>query len=172
VATLGQQKVRIFAVETGALLARWDEPAAQQLAFAQDGRLLFTGVDRPERAWNSYTGEAVPEGVVALEGTLDPTWRWWISGHERVVRTLDGLALTLGPNWAMLDDGRFVGTPPIERTRDRRYRIGDALAVPSCSFADLERWLQRPQLLEDFFAGRPIAPAVLPDDASVRCTNP
>lgn len=180
VATLGQDKVRIFAVETGTLLARWDEPAAQQLAFAQDGRVLLTGATKPERAWNSFTGErATLATALAMlpDGTFDPTWRWLIVGPERVVRVLDGLALNLGPNWAMLDDGRFVvsggGTPPIERTRDRSYRIGEALAIPSCSHADLQQWLQRPQLLEDFFAGRPIAPAVLPDDAArPRCAKP
>jgi hypothetical protein len=77
---------------------------------------------------------------------------------------LDGLVLNIGPDWAMLDDGRFVGTPPLEHTRDRTFRIGEALAVPKCSFTDLEPRLHRPQLLEDFFAGRPIAPAVVPFD--------
>ncbi|HVH97589.1 MAG TPA: hypothetical protein VM869_02725 [Enhygromyxa sp.] len=174
VATLGEREVRVFAVESGTLLARWDEPAAQRLAFSQDGRLLFTGGRAPERAWNSYTSELVTEGVVRVEGTLDPSWRWSMSGHDRVVRTLDGLALTLGPNWAMLDDGRFVGTPPIERTRDRTFRVGEALALPSCDFADLEPWLHRPQLVEDFFAGRPIAPAVVPFDqvARTKCSKP
>jgi WD40 repeat protein len=174
VATLGNETVRIFAVDDGTLLVRFDEPNAKHLAFAQDGRLLFTGTnDAPERAWNSWTGESVPDGVVTVpDGTLDPTWRWSIVGHDRVVRMLDGLALNLGPNWAMLHDGRFVGTPPREHTRDRTYRIGEALAVPNCSFTDLEPRLHRPQLLEDFFAGRPIAPAVVPFDevARTNCT--
>jgi WD40 repeat protein len=164
VAVLGEDRVRIFAVESGTLLVRFIEPDANHLAFAQDGRLLFTGAsDAPELAWNSWTGEPVPDGLVGLrDGTLDPTWRWLVVGHDRVVRVVDGLALNLGSDWAMLDDGRFAGTPPLERTRDRTFRVGEALAVPNCSFADLERWLHRPQLLEDFFAGRPIAPAVVP----------
>lgn len=169
VAVLGQLKLRIFALEPSAtdeptLLVRIESASGSEVAFDQLGRLVFTGNATPQHAWNSWTGALASGATPRLpDGELDPSWRWLVSGHDYVVRTIDGLGLRIGPDFAMLDDGRFIGSPPGQYTRDRHFRVGQALAVPSCGAAQLERWLVRPTLIEDFFAGRPIAPVTIPE---------
>jgi hypothetical protein len=147
---------------TTSKMTRWDAGKVLDLAWRQDGAVLFTGAEwwLPERAWDPATGElaAIQPDPVFLErldkAELDPSWRWAFEGDDVILRTLDGLALYLEPNdWFVTETGLYDGVGEPEHLFVRV--IGDD-QPRVFSLASLPEHLHHPNLLEQFVAGVPL----------------
>ena len=131
------------------------------MAFRQDGEVLFVGRDDrlPELALDPATGELVMAAQLTRDAferiasaELDPTWRWAIEEDGTILRTLDGQAIELfGARAAAMESGWT--TPGF---RGYLVRIGPGFRTPLYEFAQLADQLERPDLIEEFFAGKPL----------------
>lgn len=149
-------------------IARLEEPTVdtriaaddiEYLAFAQDGKRLFAGVDETAAtdAW-TIGGEPleVPEYLESPMGYLDPTWRWATEYGDEWTRSIDGLELDIDPDGALLADvGLYTGEP--RQLHDQVFLAGDdALCSPLVVASDHPGVFERPNLVADFFAGKPM----------------
>lgn len=146
----------------------WAAAKVHRLAYRQDGGRLFGAVhgELPEQAWEPTSGAEV-EIEVELRARwsttmLDPSWRWGVElvplGY-RIVRLLDGerLEITILPS----DDN-----PPKAVASNGWYNDAEAAKYydiacsggPETAVRSLRDFpeLQRPDLVEAFFAGAPL----------------
>lgn len=160
-ALLQDGKLRVFDVATKQEL--FNAPAqGTSLAYRQDGKIIYTGEDWPEAAYDANTGEPskspVLERVIAATdegGDPDPSWRWLMNRetHE-LTRTLDGRTINIAEGQVWLEDtGQYAGQPPAEIA----FRVGDdPWSVPVYDAESLARWLKMPKLFEAFVTGETI----------------
>lgn len=161
-ALLDDKRVRVLAVPSGEQQAAWSVEAAE-LAFRQDGKVIYTGSYGPELAFDAASGQKRDDPVLERiltaydgGGELDPTWRWIMNEEsQQLTRTLDGLTLEWTYDGAWLPStGQYVGAAP---GAEVAFRVGsDPWAVPRYDAKDLARWLQRPDLVGSFLLGRQI----------------
>ena len=167
-------RIDIYVLDGGERVASWPRGDAKAFAWRQDGAALLTGDLFPERAYDATSGELLAEIDFARDGAatsehIDPSWRWVSRGNNSYLRILDGRTIELGPGWARLDSGQFEGEPPYEKLSQLSFRVGsDPEAVPRYTREQLARWLSRPGLVEDFFAGKPIAAPTIPATEATR----
>jgi hypothetical protein len=178
-AVLEGGEIRVLALPSGEPIVRWAS-AGPELAFRQDGAVIFVGDGGPEQAFDASTGKALGDAnlariIEAIDegGEIDPSWRW-IMNDERseLTRTLDGrtLAWLEGGAW-LTDTGQYVGEAP---GLEVGFRVGeDPWAVPAYSADDLRRWLEYPSLIEAFSTGQVIPPPRMTASelAGVRAAN-
>ena len=161
-------ELRVYELESGEATRAWPDDGYERLAWRQDAAALLSGAGFPERVYDGDTGALLAEVPAtrydhAPENAIDPAWRWVNLGRGRFLRTLDFRVLELGPGWARLETGQFEGEPPYAQLSELRFRVADERdALPIYTRASLERWLRRPGLVEDFFAGRAIAAPTVP----------
>jgi hypothetical protein len=117
VALAWSNEIAIFELDTGRERARWTTPGPLRgLAWRQDGRVLFGGVELgiPELAWDPELGVRVPEAEPSptlherlLRCELDPSWRWCKDGGT-FIRVLDGAWLvSYEHDAAVASSGRY-----------------------------------------------------------------
>jgi hypothetical protein len=132
------------------------------LAFRQDSRVLFVGVERPlpELALDPRSGELVlaaqldTDAFSRIEAAeLDPSWRWAIEDEGSFLRTLDGQALHIRNDDALLESGWMVGDDPWP---EFGMRFGPHSLAPLVSAPTLAAALARPNLIAEFFDGAPL----------------
>lgn len=162
IALLGEGQVRVLALPSGETLASWPVDTGE-LAFRQDGKVIFAGTFEPEQAFDAATGKPLDPATLvpvreAIEagGEIDPSWRWIMNDESgQLVRTLDGLMLAWLENGAWLPaTGQYTGEGP---GLEIAYRVGgDVSAVPEFDAADLAKWLRRDDLSELFLSGQMI----------------
>ena len=168
-------QIRVHALPSAEMLVSWAADSAE-LAFRQDGKVIFTGMGAPTLAFEAATGK--PLASAGLEsmfeaanvGEIDPSWRWIVDDEAgQIVRTLDGLTLAWMDTGAWLPaTGQFQGSGPGPEVA---YRVGnDAMVVPEFDAAQLAKWLGRADLVELFLGGQPIPkPTMTPGElAGVR----
>jgi hypothetical protein len=157
----GDSQIRVFSLPSGQPLASWPVDVGD-LAFRQDGKVIFAGTFGPEQAFDAATGKPLDPATLApvLEaieaGEIDPSWRWIMNNETgELVRTLDGMMLTWLGNGAWLPaTGQYQGEGP---GVEIAYRVGgDLWAVPEFDAADLAKWLRRDDLAEAFLSGQMI----------------
>jgi hypothetical protein len=163
VALLVDGQVRVHSLPSGEPLASWPV-LALELAFRQDGKVIFAGAGMPEQVFDAATG--MPLDVTMLDplfeaigagGEIDPSWRWIMNDEtQELVRTLDGLMLRwMGSSAFLPSTGQYDQAGP---GPEIAYRVGgDPSTVPEFDAADLNKWLQRGDLAELFLAGQVIA---------------
>lgn len=162
-AVLEAGEIRVLALPGGEPIVSWAS-AGPELAFRQDGEVIFVGDLGPELLFDASTGKAVSDPslakiIAAIDegGEIDPSWRW-IMNDERseLTRTVDGRVLAWRGLGAWLTDtGQYVGIAP---GFEVRFRVGDdPWAVPSFSAQELHEWLERPDLIQAFATGQAIA---------------
>ena len=158
----------MFDHRDGFLALRIDSGPIAGLAFRQDGEVLFVGHDRPlpELALDPATGDLVMAAQLDSDAfarldlaELDPSWRWAIEEDGTILRTFDGQAITLfDANSAMMDSGWM--TPPVKGSAQApdevQIRIGQGLMAPLHDVTEFPGQLERPDLIAEFFAGKPL----------------
>ncbi|PRP96090.1 WD40 repeat domain-containing protein [Enhygromyxa salina] len=162
-AMLDNGQVQILALPSGEPIVSWASDGFE-LAFRQDGRAIFIGDGQPELSFDADTGKPLTDpalgritATIDHGGEIDPSWRW-IMDDERgeLTRTLDGRVLTFREGGAWLTDtGQYQGPAPGPEVA---FRVGnDNWAVPEFDAEQLAKWLEQPDLVEAFAAGRAIA---------------
>jgi hypothetical protein len=162
-AVAGEGELAVFLLSESQPVARWRTGKLAGLAFRQDGEVLFVGATRPlpELALDPSSGEQVEAAQLDAEAfdriadaQLDPSWRWAIEEDGTILRTIDGEALVMLGTEAIAESGWFVG-PPHYFSR-YRVRIGPGSLTPVYTVEELAQQLARPNLVAEFFAGRPL----------------
>jgi hypothetical protein len=154
--------VRVLSLPSGETVASWSADI-NELAFRQDGKVIFGGTLEPEQAFDVATGTPLDPSTLALVfealeagGEVDPSWRWIMNDEtQQLVRTLDGLTLKWLENGAWLPaTGQYQGVGP---GLEISYRVGtDVMQVPEFDAEDLAKWLRRDDLAESFLLGQVI----------------
>lgn len=161
-ALLEAGELRVLALPGGEPIASWAVESSE-LAFRQDGKAIFVGIDQPELAFDAATGKPIKDrslvrisAAIERGGVIDPSWRWIMNDEEgELTRALDGrvLAFRDGVTW-LPDTGQYVGPAP---GSELAFRVGsDAWAVPEFDAARLSKWLERGDLVELFLTGQTI----------------
>lgn len=171
IATLGANTIQIMDIAGGKIVATATTAGETfKIAWRQDGKALFYGLDWPTHAIDPQTGELLHElsnpilDVMDLED-IDPSWRWIHRPDGSIVRTLDFARIELGPSWAQIDSGMFEGELG-DLPDDLRYRVGDDPNAPAIyTAAELDKWLRSPGLVRAFFDGKPLPSPRVPVDA-------
>jgi hypothetical protein len=155
-------EIRVLSLPSGETLASWSADVGE-LAFRQDGKVIFGGAFEPEQAFDAATGSPLDPSTLApvfaaLEagGEIDPSWRWIMNDEtDQLVRTLDGLMLAWLEDGAWLPaTGQYEGAGP---GPEIAYRVGAELsAVPEFDAEDLAKWLRRDDLTASFLSGQAI----------------
>lgn len=168
VAIAGGGELGIDSLDDGHAIVRWSSGKLAGMAFRQDGEVLYVGATQPlpELALDPNTGELVAEAQldrVAFErlahAALDPSWRWALEGPDTFLRTIDGQALNLYDSTsALAESGWFVGDIGY---RSPRVRIGPEPLTPVYELEALADQLARPDLIAEFFAGKPLPRPIL-----------
>lgn len=164
-AIAGEGELAVFLRGESQPVARWRTGKLAGIAFRQDGEVLYVGGTRPlpELALDPATGEQVEAAQldrVAFEriakAELDPSWRWAIEEDGTILRTIDGQALDVHASGeaAISERGWFVGPPNV--LHQYRVGIGPDSPTPVYELASVADQLERPTLIADFFAGRPL----------------
>ena len=166
-------RLEIYTLSDGQRVASWAHDGLPKLAWRQDGAVLFSGELFPERVYDVVSGARLRQVASTYSEVrplhIDPDWRWAHMWSNRFLRMLDGRTIELGPGWARLDTGQFEGEPPDKKLSQLSFRLGsDPEAVPRYTSELLARWLSRPGLVEDFFAGKPIAAPTIPATEAAR----
>ncbi|MCA9683982.1 MAG: hypothetical protein KC457_17410, partial [Myxococcales bacterium] len=155
-----------------------EEHKSLDVAWRQDGAALLIGHGVPELQYTLADRQTLALNLEDVdEEQVDPSWRWIHLEEHEVMRLLDRRVLSYEPagtsgvdGWARLDDGQFEGAPPPDD--GARYRADeDPMAPPIFSFSQVERWLRRPNLVRDFFAGAPLPPAAIPEAEYAKLTK-
>ncbi len=165
-AIAGEGELAVFLRGESQPVARWRTGKLAGMAFRQDGEVLYVGGTRalPELALDPSTGEQVVAAQldrVAFEriakAELDPSWRWAIEEDGTILRTIDGQAIDVlaGGEAAISETGWFVGY--LARLDSYRVRIGPTSPMPVYEPALVADQLVRPNLIAEFFAGKPLA---------------
>lgn len=162
IAALVGEYVEVIDLASSTKITEFEALGAMNVAWRQDGAVLFYGGFWPTHAADPVTGELLGEldspVLGGLEiGDADPSWRWIHMADGSIVRTLDFLRIELGAGWARTQTGVFDGDPA--KVDDvYRFRVdADPHAPARYSVYELEPWLRRPGLVQAFFAGEPIA---------------
>lgn len=163
-ALAGGGKLAVFAPKVAAPLVERHAGKLAGLGFRQDGAILYVGLERalPELALDPSTLEGVAAAqldrvafarIAAAE--LDPSWRWAVEEDGTIVRTLDGQAVVVRNEAAVMSesgwlwgDQAYLGGPHL--------RIGANPLSAVYEVDQLSAHLARPTLVEDFFAGKPL----------------
>jgi hypothetical protein len=163
-AVISHGHARVLDIASGATITSFEVGDARKTAWRQDGAVVFYGDVAPTHAADPATGELLGELEhplldVLAPGEIDPSWRWIHRPDGSIVRTLDFARLELvGRQGARVDSGWFEGELRGEPSlTELMFRVGEPLdAAPRWTFEDLEPWLRRPGLVEEFFAGEPL----------------
>ncbi len=164
-AVLETDRIRVIELPSGKAVTSWEVQSIDQLAFRQDGKVVYVGTEMPEAGFDAATGQPVDDPLLfatiteAIEngGEPDPSWRWIMHDEFReLMRTIDGRTLEFRGDEARLPDtGQYSGSPP---GPELAFRVGDnSWAVPEFDGKQLEEWLRRPDLVELFMTGQTIA---------------
>lgn len=163
-ALAGGAKLAIFDPKLPAPLVERHAGKLAGLGFRQDGAILYVGLERslPELALDPSTLEGVAAAQLdrvafarIAAGELDPSWRWSMEEDGTIVRTLDGEALVVRyDSAAMSESGWMWGD--LSYLSGVRLRIGASPLAAVYEIDKLSAQLDRPTLIEDFFAGKPL----------------
>ena len=166
-AVAGEGEVAVFLRADAEPVARWRTGKLAGMAWRQDSEVLYVGGKRalPELALDPNSGELVASAqldrvafdrIAAAE--LDPSWRWAIEEDGTFLRTIDGQAIHLVGENAISESGWFSG---LAGAIDYHVRIGPDSPAPVYDLSDVADQLERPDLVAEFFAGKPLPRAAL-----------
>ena len=176
VAVIAKREARVIDIASGATVIQFEVGDARDLAWRQDGAVLFYGSGWPSHSVDAQTGESLgelrqPILEVVEPGDLDPSWRWIHRPDGSFTRTLDFMRIEIGANWARTDSGLFDGelADLPDTIAKLGFRIGDDPdAVPSHSAEDLEPWLRKPGLIHAFFWGEALPIPRIPAEQAAK----
>jgi hypothetical protein len=163
-ALLGPDSIEVLEVPSGKSITKWSVQSIDQLAFRQDGKVVYVGSDVPQAGFDAATGEPLNDPLVFAKiteaidqgGEIDPSWRWIMHDEfGELLRTIDGRTLEWIEGGAWLpDSGQYSGAGPGPSIA---FRVGtDPWTVPEYDAQQLSKWLERPDLVEAFLTGKPI----------------
>ncbi|MFV8753509.1 hypothetical protein ACNOYE_23400 [Nannocystaceae bacterium ST9] len=163
-ALLDAEGIRVIELASGKQTAAWEAPV-EQLAFRQDGAVIYVGGDYPVAGFDVASGEPVNDPLLFAKileavdqgGEIDPSWRWIMHDEfGELLRTVDGRTIEWLDEGAWLpDSGQYGGKGP---GLELAFRVGDdAWGVPEFDAQQLAKWLQIGDLEQVFLSGQAIA---------------